>query len=376
MTQHQSSWGITQYHIMLLVVSFYTEITKNIKFSFLIELFLQVVLFASSVLSLPLAPENDFELERRGNEGFNKRSAQSADYEEYDGQDQVAVASSSGGQIETRVPSEGFDLSKFLGAAEAQPLRAEGHEVVESGRRKSSGYGKRSAQNSETQEQENDIQSVNPHPAASKVSASVIANILKAAGAKPQPIDEASRSYAGKRSADNEYGYGKRSAQEANEETTETAAAAAHPAASKVSLSEIAKILAAAGAKPQPIVEGDRSYAGKRSVNDEEFGYGKRAADEAEPGIVASIPLAAVKVKPHSSQGNIAQHFDGDSSYQNNVHVSRFGRAKRSNNFKNFIPFHVYDDRRVKTLKVEQNDFLALNTKSEIKKSFGKKNHA
>merc|ERR1719245_595748 len=345
MTQHQSSWGITQYHIMLLVVA----------------------LFASSVLSLPLAPENDFELERRGNEGFKKRSAQSADYEEYDGQDQVAVASSSGGQIETRVPSEGFDLSKFLGAAEAQPLRAEGHEVVESGRRKSSGYGKRSAQNSETQEQEDDIQSVNanPHPAASKVSASVIANILKAAGAKPQPIDEASRSYAGKRSA-----------QEANEETTETAAAAAHPAASKVSLSEIAKILAAAGAKPQPIVEGDRSYAGKRSVNDEEFGYGKRAADEAEPGIVASIPLAAVKVKPHSSQGNIAQHFDGDSSYQNNVHVSRFGRAKRSNNFKNFIPFHVYDDRRVKTLKVEQNDFLALNTKSEIKKSFGKKNHA
>ena len=227
MTQHQSSWGITQYHIMLLVVSFCTEITKTIRFSFLIELFLQVVLFASSVLSLPLVPENDFELERRGNEGFYKRSAQSADYEEYDGQDQVAVASSSGGQIETRVPSEGFDLSKFLGAAEAQPLRAEGHEVVESGRRKSSGYGKRSAQNSETQEQENDIQSVNPHPAASKVSASVIANILKAAGAKPQPIDEASRSYAGKRSADNEYGYGKRSAQEANEETTETAAAAA-----------------------------------------------------------------------------------------------------------------------------------------------------
>merc|ERR1712035_221090 len=108
---------------------------QNTRFSFLIELFLQVVLFASSVLSLPLAPENDFELERRGNEGFNKRSAQSADYEEYDGQDQVAVASSSGGQIETRVPSEGFDLSKFLGAAEAQPLRAEGHEVVESGRR-------------------------------------------------------------------------------------------------------------------------------------------------------------------------------------------------------------------------------------------------
>merc|ERR1719245_1051816 len=357
MTQHQSSWGITQYHIMLLVVA----------------------LFASSVLSLPLAPENDFELERRGNEGFKKRSAQSADYEEYDGQDQVAVASSSGGQIETRVPSEGFDLSKFLGASEAQPLRAEGHEVVESGRRKSSGYGKRSAQNSESQKQEDDIQTVNanPHPASAKVSASVIANILKAAGAVPQPIDEASRSYAGKRSADNEYGYGKRSAQESNEEAQASeadnqASDPAHPAASKVSLSDIAKILAAAGAKPQPIVEGDRSYAGKRSVR-EDFRYGKRSADEAEPGVVASIPLAAVKVKPHSSHGNIAQHFDGDASYQNNVHVSRFGRARRSNNF---IPFHVYDDRRVKTLKVEQNDFLALNTKSEIKKKYGKKNHA
>merc|ERR1712088_1257924 len=42
------------------------------------------------------------------------------------------------------------------------------------------------------------------------------------------------------------------------------------------------------------------------------------------------------------------------------------GYGKRSTDTKdesetnNFIPFSVYDDRRVKTLKLEQNDFLAL----------------
>merc|ERR1712088_983085 len=35
-------------------------------------------------------------------------------------------------------------------------------------------------------------------------------------------------------------------------------------------------------------------------------------------------------------------------------------RRKRSENFDNFVPFSVYDDRRVKLLKVEENDFHAL----------------
>ena len=130
----------------------------------------------------------------------------------------------------------------------------------------------------------------------------------------------------------------------------------AHP--SGVPASVIAQVLKAAGAKPQPVVPGDISYLGKRE-------------SERETGaVVAEVPLAAVKISPHSSHGNIVQHFDGDAGYQNSVHVSRFGRARRSDDF---IPFHVYDDRRVKTLKVEQNDFLALKSTSQEKRE--KRNH-
>merc|ERR1712213_103060 len=123
---------------------------------------------------------------------------------------------------------------------------------------------------------------------------------------------------------------------------------------SKASASDIARILAIAGAKPSPVDPQEISYAGKR----------KRSAEgdnlkEFEP-LVETVPVSAVKVKPHSSNGNIVQQYDGDSEYQNTVHSSRFGRNKRAD----FVPFHVYDERRVKTLKVEQNDFLALNSKA------------
>merc|ERR1712088_318750 len=116
---------------------------------------------------------------------------------------------------------------------------------------------------------------------------------------------------------------------------------------SRVPSGAIAAILAAANAEPKAI---DRSP-----------GYGKRSTDskdETKLGLVPDVPLDAVKVKIHSSHGNIAQHYDGDIEYQNAVLGGRFGRGKRESD--NFIPFSVYDDRRVKTLKLEQNDFLAL----------------
>merc|ERR1711981_367556 len=111
-------------------------------------------------------------------------------------------------------------------------------------------------------------------------------------------------------------------------------------------------ILSAANAEPKAI---DRSP-----------GYGKRSADNKEEseiklGLVDTVPLDAVKVKIHSSHGNIAQHFDGDTEYQNAVLGSRFGRGKRETD--NFIPFSEYDSRRVNTLKLEQNDFLALHAR-------------
>merc|ERR1712061_124049 len=123
-------------------------------------------------------------------------------------------------------------------------------------------------------------------------------------------------------------------------------------------------ILAAADAEPKAI---DRSP-----------GYGKRSADqkdesEAKLGLVSNVPLEAVKLVIHSSRGSIAQHFDGDTEYQNAVLGSRFGRGKRDTD--NFIPFSEYDSRRVNTLKLEQNDFLALPARLQSQSQEKKKRH-
>merc|ERR1712226_970796 len=107
-------------------------------------------------------------------------------------------------------------------------------------------------------------------------------------------------------------------------------------------------------------------------------GYGKRSADskdesETKLGLVADVPLDAVKVKIHSSHGNIAQQYDGDTEYRNAVLGSRFGRGKRETD--NFIPFSEYDSRRVNTLKLEQNDFPALPARLQSQSQEKKKRH-
>jgi len=212
-------------------------------------------------------------------------------------------------------------------------------------------YGRRSAQTTVTDYDyaiDDQVAVETSNPLQNKASASVIARILAAAGAKPTPVDP-SGSYSGKR---------KRATDNADYDEADSedqiAVESTHPLQNKVSASDIARILAIAGAKPSPVDPADISYAGKR----------KRSAegdiiDVFEP-LVDAVPVAAVKIKPHSSNGNIVQQYNGDSAYQNTVHSSRFGRNKRED----FIPFHVYDERRVKTLKVEQNDFLALNSKA------------
>merc|ERR1712038_1789424 len=164
---------------------------------------------------------------------------------------------------------------------------------------------------------------------------------------------------------------------QATEETPELAEtedlaveASSHQASlSRVPSGAIAAILAAANAEPTKI---DRSP-----------GYGKRSADnkdesevdesETKLGLVADVPLDAVKVKIHSSHGNIAQQYDGDTEYQNAVLGSRFGRGKRETD--NFIPFSEYDSRRVNTLKLEQNDFLALPARLQSQSQEKKKRH-
>jgi len=190
----------------------------------------------------------------------------------------------------------------------------------------------------------------------SRVPTGAIAAILAAANARPTAIDRSP-------------GYGKRSAKpQAEVETTEevhelteagdlTEAASSVQSHSRVPSGAIAAILAAANARPTAI---DRSP-----------GYGKRSADkkdgsETKVGLVDNVPLDAVKVVIHSSRGNIAQHYDGDLEYQNAVLGGRFGRAKRETD--DFIPFSVYDTRRVNTLKLEQNDFLALPARQNQEK--------
>ena len=87
----------------------------------------------------------------------------------------------------------------------------------------------------------------------------------------------------------------------------------------------------------------------------------RRLAEERGPAGLATVPLLAVKVKTHGNRGNIAQQFDADDEYKLAVFHGQQGRVRRQ--LDNFIPFNVYDERRVQTLKIEQNDFLALPTR-------------
>jgi len=277
--------------------------------------------------------------------------------------------------------SAGFNaaIANVLAAAGAQP------QAISRG----VSYGKRSAQNAA---EDDEVEIIDEAAVAANQESgnlrsagfnAAIANVLAAAGAQPQAVSPG-------------VSYGKRSAMDKDEDilfredtdamrakrslrsrrAPQDLAGPEHPAEadpedpeahpSGVPASVIAQVLKAAGAKPQPVVPGDISYLGKREAE-------AQGNSEAAEAVLAEIPLAAVKISPHSSHGNIVQHFDGDTGYQNSVHVSRFGRARRSNDF---IPFHVYDARRVNTLKVEQNDFLALKARTaEEKETRAKRNH-
>ena len=169
---------------------------------------IQVAVIVSCVSAVPLKLSESSAADVAPS--YGKRSAQSNDYVDYDSADQIAVASdATSGLAESRVPSNA--IAAILAAANAGPTRIN-RQGGYGGKRSVTGYGKRSPQEEGTDTSAD--APVTPHPAADKVSADIIANILKIAGAKPQPIDEADRSYAGKRSvADEVFEYGKRSAE-------------------------------------------------------------------------------------------------------------------------------------------------------------------
>jgi len=128
---------------------------------------------------------------------------------------------------------------------------------------------------------------------------------------------------------------------------------------------DLQKILALSGAKPQPISRGV-SY-GRRKKRSPQDLSNEIITNEIQtgPGLVKDVAIEAVKIKSHGNYGNIAQVYDAGANSKNVVVNGRYGRRKREDNF---IPFNVYDERRVKTLKIEQNDFLALPMRLQIEK--------
>merc|ERR1712027_232352 len=125
---------------------------------------------------------------------------------------------------------------------------------------------------------------------------------------------------------------------------------------------DLQKILALSGAKSQPISRGVSYGRRKRSPQDLS---NEIITNEIQTGsgLVKDVAVEAVKIKSHGNYGNIAQFYDTAGADSKNVVVNgRYGRRKRED----FIPFNVNEERKVKTLKIEQNDFLALPSRLQI----------
>ena len=128
---------------------------------------------------------------------------------------------------------------------------------------------------------------------------------------------------------------------------------------------DLQKILALSGAKPQPISRGV-SYGRRKKRSPQDLSNEIITNKiQSEPGLVKDVAIQAVKIKSHGNYGNIAQLYDAGANSKNVVVNGRYGRRKREDNF---IPFNVYDERRVKTLKIEHNGFLALPMRLQIEK--------
>merc|ERR1712088_328692 len=140
--------------------------------------------------------------------------------------------------------------------------------------------------------------------------------------------------------------------EEADAETFSTASATSGRNAALSAA--ILRVLEVANAKPTP-VDPTGSYSGRRrrSAQLEPVHSNAHQYGLLEPKV------ELVKVKSHGNFGKVVQASDVAPS----PHHAKLehGRKKRSDvNFDNFVPFSVYDDRRVKLLKVEENDFHAL----------------
>merc|ERR1711863_97817 len=185
-------------------------------------------------------------------------------------------------------------------------------------------------------------------PRRNAALSAAILRVLEVANAKPTPVEHTG-SYSGRK---------RRSAQQSQQLNTEDAGAfstaSTTPGRNAALSAAILRVLEVANARPTP-VDPTGSYSGRR-----------RRSAQLEPvhhsnahqyGLLEP-KVELVKVKSHGNYGKVVQaSVVAPSAHAKLEHGKR---RKRSDNFDNFVPFSVYDDRRVKLLKVEENDFHAL----------------
>jgi len=113
---------------------------------------------------------------------------------------------------------------------------------------------------------------------------------------------------------------------------------------------DIASILAIAGAKPVK-VDFDGGYTRR-----------KRSAERELHGLVPEVALHAVKIKSRGKNGLVAHESPEGAVASRAVFESlrHDGRRRRKRSRLNSLTKAEYDKRRVDTLKIEQNDALAL----------------
>lgn len=120
--------------------------------------------------------------------------------------------------------------------------------------------------------------------------------------------------------------------------------------------SAIARILAAAGNPGPTKVDHTGSYSGRRRRQ----AVAALAGSDKQYGLLEP-KVEVVKIKSHGNYGKVVQEA-GAGAGPGGEPLAQWAqtageRRKRSDNF---IPFSVYEDRRSKTLRVEENDFHAL----------------
>jgi len=331
-----------------------------------------------------LPSEDPFRSQLEAGYSRKRRSAQSTQVQVTDAEihdDQLKVES------DPRVSAASIANILKVAGAKATPINRVG------------GYGRKrrspqdSSSNNEDQEAvetATDQIAVETH---SRVSAASIANILKAAGAKATPINRVGGYGRKRRSAMDNSGTEFDSLDDDNDilqsispdrmKRSPQQEPFPHANAHQYGLvddqelvtksdgagkyGDLQRILALTGAKPQPISKGV-SYGRRKKRTPEEA-----ISNEIKtgPNLVKDVSIEAVKVKSHGNYGNIAQVYDTGANSKHVVINGRYGRRKRADNF---IPFNVYDERRVKTLKIEQNDALALPMRLQIEKENGERN--